>query len=128
MARILIVDDEKSARVVLGSIVEGASHEVFFASDGLQALNLYESRRIDVVVTDLHMPHVDGLELIEALRTTYPGTQIVAVTGKGPDQLAKAKSRGVLAALTKPVDAQELLEAIAKAAPGSPIADRSDVK
>ena len=127
MARILIVDDEQSDRVVLGSIVERAGHEVHFASYGVQALNIFEGISIDVVITDLDMPHVDGLELIGALRVMYPGTAIIAVSGKGPDQLAKTKIRGALTALSKPVDAHELLEAIAKAVPDSPDVARTDV-
>ena len=81
----------------------------------------------DVVITDLHMPHVDGLELIGALRAAHPGTAIIVVSGKGPDQLAKTKIRGVLTALSKPVDAHELLKAIAKAIPDSPAVARTDI-
>ena len=117
MARVLIVEDEPTDRVIVGSIVEGAGHEVYFASNGVQALNIQIGVRIDVVITDLHMPHVDGIELIMALRELLPDAAIIAVSGSGPDLLAAAKRKGVLAALSKPVDPHELLEALLQATP-----------
>ncbi len=72
---------------------------------------------IDVVVTDLHMPHVDGLELIVTLQALFPDAKIIAVSGKGQAMLAAAKRQGVRVALSKPVDPHELLRAIARAAP-----------
>ena len=121
MARVLIVEDEQTDRVILGNIIHGTGHEVYFASDGEQALTLYTGRSIDVVVTDLHMPHVDGLEFIVALGELFPDAPVIAVSGKGPELLAAAESKGVRVALSKPVDPYELLEAIAKAAPDSSV-------
>ncbi len=121
MARVLVVEDEQTDRVILGGIVEGMGHEVYFASDGEQAFKTYMRMSIDVVVTDLLMPHVDGLEFIVALKTLFPDAPVIAVSGKGPELLATAEKKGVCAALSKPVDPQELLEAIAKAASDSSI-------
>jgi CheY-like chemotaxis protein len=121
VARVLVVEDEQTDRVILGGIVEGMGHEVYFASDGEQAFKTYMRMSIDVVVTDLLMPHVDGLEFIVALKTLFPDAPIIAVSGKGPELLATAENKGACAALSKPVDPQELLEAIAKAAPDSSI-------
>ena len=116
MAIVLIVDDEEAERLILGNIAHGMGHEVHFASDGAEALEVYKGRKIDVVVTDLQMPNVDGLELIVTLRHLFPGAEIIAVSGKGPELLASARSEGVLVALSKPVDPHELLRAIAEAA------------
>ena len=117
MARVLIVDDEQADRIILGSIIEQQGHEVYFASDGDHAFKIYKSKSLDVVVTDLQMPFVNGLELIKTLGALFPRVPIIAVSGKGPDLLAAAKSLGVIAALGKPVDPHELLEAIAQATP-----------
>ena len=87
------------------------------SSDGGEALKIYAEKIIDVVITDLQMPHVDGLELIVALRALFPDAEIIAVSGKGPALLAAARSKGALVALSKPVDPHELLRAIAEAAP-----------
>ena len=117
MARVLVVEDEQTDRVILADIVEGAGHEVFFAPDGEQAFKAYMRMSIDVVVTDLLMPHVDGLEFIVALRTLFPDAQVIAVSGKGPKLLAAARRKGARAAFSKPVDPDRLSKAITKAVP-----------
>ncbi len=121
MARVLVVEDEQTDRVILAEIAEGAGHEVYFASDGEQAYKTYVRMSIDVVITDLLMPNVDGLEFIVALRTLFPDAMIIAVSGQGPELLAEAESKGAFVALGKPVDPDELLEAIEKIAPDSSI-------
>ena len=117
MARVLIAEDQQMDRELLGFIIEGTGHEVYYASDGKQALKIYMERSIDVVVTDLHMAHGDGMEFIVALATLFPTAPVIAVSGKGPELLAEARARGARAALRKPVDPDELLEAIAMAVP-----------
>ena len=121
MARVLVVEDEQTDQVILAGIVEGMGHEVYFAPDGEQAFKTYMRMSIDVVVTDLLMPNVDGLEFIEELRTLFPDAPVIAVSGKGPELLAEAEEKGACAALSKPVDPQELVEAITKAVPDSSI-------
>ena len=121
MASVLIVEDEETDRVILGNIAHGMGHDVHFASDGEEALKVYAGRSIDVVVTDLQMPNVDGLELIVTLQALFPDAKIIAVSGKGPAMLAAAKRKGVRVALSKPVDPHELLRAIAQAAPASSV-------
>jgi DNA-binding NarL/FixJ family response regulator len=73
---------------------------------------------IDVVVTDLQMPHMDGLELMAALQALFPDVAIIVVSGKGPELLTAAMDKGALVAFSKPVDPQELIEAIAGAVRG----------
>ena len=117
MARVLVVEDEQTDRVILGGLVEGMGHEVYFALDGEQAFKTYMRMSIDVVITDLLMPNVDGLEFIVTLRTLFPDASIIAVSGKGPELLAAARRRGALSALSKPVDPEKLSKAIEKALP-----------
>ena len=118
MARILIVEDERTDQLLLCSIFERTEHEVYLAKDGEQAFRTYLSRDIEVVVTDLHMPNVDGLELIEALLAMYPEAPIIAVSGKGPTLLAQAANLGAVAVFSKPVAPDELLRAVEKALSG----------
>ena len=117
MARVLIVEDEPTDRVILANLLERMGHEVYFASDGEEALKIYLQRGIDVVVTDLKMPDGNGLELIDALRSLLPEPAIIVVSGLGPELLATARSKGAFAAFSKPIDPQELLYAVAKATP-----------
>ena len=119
MARVLIVDDEPTDRVILANIIEQAGHECHFASGGLEALETYLRGGLDIVVTDLQMPHGSGLELIEALKLLLPETAIIAVSGMGQDLLAAAKHMGAFGALSKPIDPHELVKALVQAAPDS---------
>ena len=113
VARILIVDDVESDRLISGAILEQAGHDTFFAEDGQQALGVFGGTEIDVVITDLQMPRADGLELISILRDVSPRPGIIALSGTGYDQLDMARAVGADATLTKPVDPEELLTALA---------------
>ena len=115
MARVLIVDDEMAELTLLKAAVEGAGHEVYLASDGEEAFKIHLRRGVQVVVTDLHMPGVDGLEFIEALQALYPEVKIIVVSGKDQDSLDKARLKGAFVAFRKPVDPDELAQAVAKA-------------
>jgi CheY-like chemotaxis protein len=115
VARVLIVEDEFTDLAILKSIVEGAGHEVYSASDGEQAYKTYFRRLIQIVITDLEMPRVDGLELIESIRTLFAETPIIVVSGARPEKLARAKSQGASVVLSKPVDPDQLLECVAQA-------------
>ena len=116
VARILIVDDDKTDRIVLGTILERAGHETFFAEDGEEALGEYGGHAIDIVVTNLQIPRVHGLDLITLLRDVSPRPAIIAISGTG--LLDFAKAGGADATLTKPVDRIELLSAVAVAVAG----------
>ena len=68
MPRILIVEDEPSEQTLLHALFEGSGHHVYVVPDGEQAYKAFLRKDFDVVVTDLHMPRVDGLELISSLQ------------------------------------------------------------
>ena len=121
VVRVLLVEDEQTDRVFLGNIIEAGGHQVYFAPDGEQAFKTYMRKSIDVVVTDLLMPNVDGMEFIVSLKTLFPSAPVVAISGQGPELLFEAKNKGACVTLAKPVDPQELLEAIAKVAPDSSV-------
>lgn len=112
MARILIVDDEASDRLIEETILTEAGHEVLSAADGEDALRRYLDSGIDVVVTDLQMPDVHGFELISILRSMQPGPPVIAVSGKGDLQLHMARELGASVTLKKPVDPERLLRAV----------------
>ena len=114
MANILIVDDEETDRILERTIVENAGHAAFFANDGETALRVYEENDITVVITDLLMPNIDGLHLIQELRRRYSNALIIAVSGAA-DELDKAQEYGAIAALKKPVPYDKLLEAVQQA-------------
>ena len=103
-------------------------HEVYFASDGEEAFKSYLKNSIEIVITDLKMPHVDGLEFIGTVRALFPKAVIIAVSGQGQDQLDAALSAGARVALSKPIDTLELRKAIAESAPESLGPGKKDVR
>jgi CheY-like chemotaxis protein len=112
LARLLVVDDEEADRIVLQTILERADHVVFTAQDGREALEVFEGRDIQVVITDLQMDEVHGLELITIVRDFDPRPPIIAISGTGEVQLEMAQALGAQRTLTKPVDPQALLSAV----------------
>jgi CheY-like chemotaxis protein len=112
VARVLIVDDEEADRVVLRTILERAGHQVSEAHDGDEAVQAFEGNDIEVVVTDLQMRNVHGLELITILRDMSPRPGIIAISGTGEVQLDMAQALGATKTLSKPVMPDQLLSAI----------------
>ena len=112
MARILIVDDEESDRLFERAILEDRGHSLFFASDGAAALEAYRNHRIEIVITDLHMPRLNGLQLIRELKENDPYCMIIAVSGVAAGQLGRAQDLGAAKTIKKPVMPSELLAAI----------------
>ena len=116
MARVLIVDDDEMERLLERTILGDAGHELYFAKDGADAMRIFRTEDIDVVVTDLNMPRIDGLRLIRQMREMDDRIPIVVVSGVEPDQLDLANDLGAVEALFKPVDPQKLIDAVARAA------------
>ena len=118
VARILIVDDDEADRIVLSTILERAGHETFLAEDGREAVSVYGATDIDVVITDLQMPEVHGLELITVLRDLSPGPAIIAISGTGSDQLDMAQALGATVTISKPFTGDEVRSAVTAAVAG----------
>ena len=112
MARILVVDDEWSERLLLEQYLVRAGHDVHFATDGEEGINSYLNNDIDIIITELTLPHVDGLEFLAAQRRLFPNTPVIAVSGSGADMLASARRLGAFAVLAKPVDPEELFRTV----------------
>ena len=112
MARALIAEDAAADRLLMGTILEEAGHELYYAVDGEEALGIYVRNRVDVVVTDIMMARKDGVELIMALRKLDPEAAIIAVSGEGPGGLDFAQLAGALRVMSKPIDQNTLLGAI----------------
>lgn len=115
-ARILLVDDDDLFAGAVGRFLNVLGYEVVRASDGRQALKLYHPADFSLVVTDLIMPDVEGVELITKLHLAHPGVKIIAMSGGGrnrPDiYLPIAQKAGALRTLAKPFPLAELQRAI----------------
>jgi two-component system response regulator HydG len=115
-ARVLVVDDEASARTGLEKLLTQEGHKVVVAEDGVSALERAAEQPPDVVVTDLKMPRMDGIELLKKLREQDPSIPVIVTTAFGDVTTAVTAMRaGAEDYLTKPIDFDALLVAIDRA-------------
>ncbi len=115
MAKILVIDDDEMTRAIIKSLLNATDHEILEASSGNIGLALLESHSADLVVTDILMPEIDGLEVIRALKRNFPKVKIIAMSGggrKGASYLPEAQDLGADATIQKPIEKAELLEQI----------------
>ncbi|MEO0604091.1 MAG: sigma-54 dependent transcriptional regulator [Myxococcota bacterium] len=114
--RILIVDDEPSIRKVLSAHLRRFGHDVQTANDGADALARLEEEAFDLVVSDLKMPVVDGMELLRWVNTNQSAVPVILITAHGTvDSAVEAIKQGAFDYVTKPFDRDELQGAITKA-------------
>ena len=115
MTTILLIDDQKSIRMLFKAALEHAGHRVLTAEHGKHGLGLLEHEHVDVILVDLFMPEMDGFELIPVLRKTRPACKIIAISGQSDPHgyLDAATCLGAHATLRKPLNLQELLDAVA---------------
>ncbi|HAO42364.1 MAG TPA: response regulator [Afipia sp.] len=117
MATILTVDDSPSIRQMIKLALEPAGHSVIEAGDGAQGLVKAQSSRPDMVITDLNMPVMNGLDLIRALRKLplLTGLPIVFLTTESSDAVKQeAKRAGATGWITKPFKPDQLLAVVGK--------------
>jgi YesN/AraC family two-component response regulator len=115
-AAILVVDDDEVMRDLLTRMLERRGFVVITAIDGHDGLERFAETPVELTITDIKMPRVDGLELIQALLAKKPDVAIVAMSGVDEwDQYCKAaRALGAKAALRKPVGRDELIDTIEK--------------
>jgi PAS domain S-box-containing protein len=110
---VLVVDDDESVRKLFPELL-GSEYDTLLAADGSEAMDVCRrNANVNLVITDLFMPHQDGIETIQALRELRPGIPIIAISGAFGGQFLKAAERfGVDASLQKPVQRETLLRTI----------------
>jgi CheY-like chemotaxis protein len=123
MTKALIVDDEPDIREVLTRLLERESLNVRVAETGAEGLKKFREEPADIVITDIIMPDVDGIEFIRSLRSEFPRARIIAISGGGnmgplgyrPEAitttayLVAAERAGADCVITKPFDREELI-------------------
>jgi len=118
MSKILIVEDEESIRRVLVKILseEDKSHEIYEAEDGLIALNKIKKENFDLVLCDIKMPKMDGIEVLEFTKKIKPETPIVMISGHGDlDTAVDSMKKGAYDYISKPPDLNRLLNTVRNA-------------
>lgn len=116
MAMILLIDDEPTARLVLAQLLKRHGHFVLEAANGRVALAAAAKAAFDLVITDVAMPGMDGLEVMAQLGKTHPGLPVIAISGQGRAWAQELEERGgpcgPVAALHKPFDVLEFMGAV----------------
>ena len=115
MASVLIVDDDKTIREMLFELLS-EEHQCQSAKTAEEALSLLEKENFDVLLTDISMPGLSGLELLEIMRQRYPRTPVIIISGAGDlDRAQTLIERGAFAHLLKPFRLELVEESVRKA-------------
>jgi two-component system, OmpR family, response regulator len=113
--RVLLIEDDEDNRELMAEVLEGAGYQVLTAASGTAGLRALAEHSVDVVVTDVGMPGMGGLEVARAAKEIAPGVPVVVVTGYTErEDIASARGREVDAVLVKPVDPDALVAAVAQ--------------
>ena len=114
---ILIVDDSSSVRTVVGIALRGAGYEVVEAGDGAQALQQLNGRKVNLIISDVNMPVMDGLTFLKEVKKS-PAHKFVPVmmltTESAKEKMAIGRAEGARAWMTKPFKPEQMLAAVQK--------------
>ncbi|MBN2301268.1 MAG: response regulator [Lentisphaerae bacterium] len=116
MAKILMVDDEEAVLRSLAALLATDGHQVTSEMNGNRAIEILKSEQFDLLLTDLRMYPLDGMELMKFVRSEYPSMPVVVISAYGADNtVEKAKDLGCVAYVKKPFRIQEVLNAVKNA-------------
>ncbi len=116
-ASILAVDDSASMRQMVSFTLKGAGFDVVEASDGVEALNIAKNRSVNLVITDVNMPNMDGISLIRELRAlpSYKFTPLLMLTTESSaDKKQQGKAAGATGWIVKPFNPEQLINTVKK--------------
>lgn len=115
MEKVLIVDDQFGIRTLLNEVLQKEGYEIFQAANGLQALDVTEKHDPDLVLLDMKIPGMDGLEILSKLKEIKADIKVIIMTAYGEkDLIEKTKELGALAHFSKPFDIDEIRSAVRK--------------
>lgn len=116
MAKILVIDDERSIRNVIRELLEIEGHTVKAAENGVQGLEMISSEPFDLVISDIKMPEMDGIDLLGKLNETHPDTTVVMISGHGSiDTAVECIKKGAFDYIEKPIDMNRILVTVKNA-------------
>ena len=111
ICRALVVDDDRMLAQTLAEILELSGWSVTQANSGTEAVNAAARQAFDVVLMDVKMPGMDGVDAFKAMKATHPEIRVILMTAyASEDRLGEAHRAGVMRVLSKPVDVQKLLQ------------------
>ena len=116
MKKILVIDDESIIRISCQRSLSNEGYEVKLASSGKEGIELLEKGEFNLVLLDIKMPDMDGIEVLKKITSTWPETKVIMITGYSTDEAAvKTLRLGALNYLEKPFTPDSLIETIKEA-------------
>ncbi|PLR67840.1 response regulator [Bacillus sp. UMB0893] len=116
--KILIVDDQYGIRILLNEVFQKAGYQTFQAANGFQALEIVDKQSPDLVLLDMKIPGMDGIEILKRMRVVEPDIRVIIMTAYGElDMIQEAKDLGALTHFAKPFDIDEIRDAVRKYLP-----------
>jgi len=113
--QILIVDDEENAREALSKILTHDGYDVYSAANGVEALSFLRSRQVDLIITDINMPQMNGLVFLRELNRSYPESNVIMITAYGEvESYLEAMNLGAFEYINKPIRYDDLKKIINK--------------
>lgn len=109
MGKILIVDDEENARIGLSRLLSQEGYDVDSVCDGAEALDYIRDHRVSLVISDIHMPGMNGMVFLRELHRSHPGINVIMITAYGGvESYLEAMNLGAFEYINKPVKIDEL--------------------
>ncbi|HEY4551883.1 MAG TPA: response regulator [Bacillaceae bacterium] len=111
--KVLIVDDQFGIRILLNEILQKEGYQTFQAANGLQALDITKNHAPDLVLLDMRIPGMDGIEILKRMKKINPDIRVIIMTAYGElEMIEESKKLGALAHFPKPFDIDEIRNAV----------------
>ncbi|WP_066367435.1 response regulator [Neobacillus fumarioli] len=116
--KVLIVDDQFGIRILLNEVFQKEGYQTFQAANGAQALDIVQKHAPDIVLLDMKIPGMDGIEILKRMKVIDPGIRVIIMTAYGElDMIKEAKALGAIMHFAKPFDIDDIRAAVRKHLP-----------
>ena len=116
--KILIVDDQFGIRILLNEVFQKEGYQTFQAANGIQALDILKNQDPDLVLLDMKIPGMDGIEILKRMKVIEPDIRVIIMTAYGElDMIQEAKNLGAITHFAKPFDIDDIRAAVRKHLP-----------
>src|SRR3954469_1964112 len=113
--KILIVDDQYGIRILLNEVLQKEGYDTYQAANGLQALEIVQENVPDLILLDMKIPGMDGIEILKRVKALYPDMKVIIMTAYGElDMIQEAMDLGAITHFAKPFDIDDIRKAVAK--------------
>lgn len=113
--KILIVDDQYGIRILLNEVLQKEGYDTYQAANGLQALEIVQQNTPDLILLDMKIPGMDGIEILKRVKALYPDMKVIIMTAYGElDMIQEAMDLGAITHFSKPFDIVDIRVAVKK--------------